>query len=102
MVVAFNSCFYTNATQPPLKEKKDSRREAVVVVVARPLGELALESSELPGLAVFIRGWGRTGVLGNRANPAGAAKRVAPVVAMMMGFEAGQVSKFDATGKSQD
>ena len=30
----------------------------MVVVVARHLGELAFELSELPGLAVFIRGWG--------------------------------------------
>ena len=59
-IPAFPQFSFFIRTRPTLFERKreDSRREVVVVFVARHLGELALESPELHGLLVFIRGWG--------------------------------------------
>ena len=71
-------------------------------MVARHLGELALESPVLPGLAVFIRGLGAHRRAGASSRTHRRPKRDAPEVAMMMGFEAGQISKYEANEKSQD
>ena len=50
--------FIQTRHHPLWKEREDSKKEAAVDAFARHLGQLALESPGLPGLAVFIQGWG--------------------------------------------
>ena len=58
MAVAFNSFLIRTRPHPHRKERGESRREIVVTVVARHLGELAQGLPGLSGLAVLIRGRG--------------------------------------------